>query len=96
MGPRPHRSRIVDCETTPAFQATVEPYVNAMQGLLRKKIGVDSPELDDDGNAVFDQGLQGDRLTRGGLQLLYDCTQTTCKINLSPQGQLFCSIGLFS
>ena len=80
LGLHPHHSRIVDCETTAAFHGVAEPYVIAMQGLARKKIGLDSPKPDDDGKAVFDRGLQGDRLTRSGLQLLYDSTQTTCKI----------------
>ena len=66
----------------------MEPYVDSMQGLARKKSGVNSPRLDDGGHPVLDRGLQGDNLTRGGLQLLYDASQSMCKINLSPQGQL--------
>lgn len=88
LGDRPHRSRLIEGETTAAFQELVEPYVAGMQGMARKKNGVHSPKLDDDGKPVLDRGLQGDHLTRGGLQVLYDATQSLCKINLSPQGQL--------
>ena len=88
LADQPHRSRIIEGETSAAYQDLLEPYVDAMQGLARKKSGVNSPKLDDDGQPVLDRGLQGDRLTRGGLQLLYDASQSMCKINLSPQGQL--------
>ena len=88
LADQPHRSRIIEGETSAAYQDLLEPYVDAMQGLARKKSGVNSPKLDDDGQPVLDRGLQGDNLTRGGLQLLYDASQSMCKINLSPQGQL--------
>jgi len=88
LADQPHRSRIIEGETSAAYQDLLEPYVDAMQGLARKKSGVNSPKLDDDGQPVLDRGLQGDRLTRGGLQLLYDASQSMCKINLSSQGQL--------
>ena len=88
LADQPHRSRIVEGETSAAFQDLMEPYVDGMQGLARKKSGVNSPKLDDDGQPVLDRGLQGDHLTRSGLQLLYDASQSMCKINLSPQGQL--------
>ena len=88
LADQPHRSRIVEGETSAAYQDLMEPYVDSMQGLARKKSGVNSPKLDDDGQPVLDRGLQGDNLTRGGLQLLYDASQSMCKINLSPQGQL--------
>jgi len=88
LGDRPHRTRIIECETTATFQDLMEPYVVGMQGMARKKSGLNSPKLDDDGKPVLDRGLQGDHLTRSGLQLLYDATQSMCKLNLSPQGQL--------
>ena len=74
LADQPHRSRIIEGETSAAYQDLLEPYVDAMQGLARKKSGVNSPKLDDDGQPVLDRGLQGDRLTRGGLQLLYDAS----------------------
>ena len=88
LGAYPDRSRIVPTETTAKTQALFEKYVLALHAKTRKKSHADSPSLDEEGKTGYDQGLQGDQLTRGGLRKLYETTQLGCKFNLSDQGQL--------